>query len=115
MIVDHDPRLLVERYRVGEQLGAGGMGTVFAGHDLRLDRAVAIKLLHPELARDPGLRRRFEREARAAARVSHPNVVSVFDTGEDAALDTFIVMELLSGRTLAHELADGPIDRPPRP
>jgi eukaryotic-like serine/threonine-protein kinase len=112
VIVDHDPHLLVERYRVGEQLGAGGMGTVFAGHDLRLDRAVAIKLLHPELARDPGLRRRFEREARAAARVSHPNVVSVFDTGEDAALDTFIVMELLSGRTLAHELADGPIDEP---
>jgi len=110
LIVDHDPELLVERYRVGEPLGAGGMGTVFAGHDLRLDRAVAIKLLRPDLARDPSLRRRFEREARSAARVSHPNAVAVYDTGEDAAHDTFIVMELLSGRTLAHEMAEGAID-----
>ena len=101
MIVDHEPRLLVGRYRVGEPLGAGGMGTVVAGHDLRLDRAVAIKLLRPELARDPGLRRRFEREARSAARVVHPNAVAVYDTGEDADQDAFIVMELLSGRTLA--------------
>ena len=109
MIVDH-PRLLVERYRVGAPLGAGGMGTVFAGHDLRLDRPVAIKLLRPELAGDPGLRRRFEREARSAAQISHPRAVAVYDTGEDTSHDTFIVMELLSGRTLAHELADGPLD-----
>ena len=112
MIIDDDPRLLVERYRIGAPLGAGGMGTVFAGHDLRLDRAVAIKLLRPELARDPVLRRRFEREARSAARVSHRNAVAVFDTGQDDEHDTFIVMELLSGRTLAHELADGPIAEP---
>jgi serine/threonine protein kinase len=110
VIVDDDAPLLAERYRVGEQLGAGGMGTVFAGRDLRLDRAVAIKLLRPELARDPALRRRFEREARSAARVSHHNAVAVYDTGEDARLRTFIVMELLSGRTLAHELAEGSMD-----
>jgi eukaryotic-like serine/threonine-protein kinase len=109
LIVDH-PELLVERYRVGARLGAGGMGTVYAGHDLRLDRAVAVKLLRPELARDPALRRRFEREARSAARVSHPNVVAVYDTGEDTGRHAFIVMELLTGRTLAHELADGPLD-----
>jgi serine/threonine protein kinase len=109
LIVDH-PELLVERYRIGARLGAGGMGTVYAGHDLRLDRAVAIKLLRPELARDPALRRRFEREARSAARVSHPNVVAVYDTGEDTGRHAFIVMELLTGRTLAHELADGPLD-----
>jgi serine/threonine protein kinase len=109
LIVDH-PELLAERYQVGARLGAGGMGTVFAGHDLRLDRAVAIKLLRRELARDPAVRRRFEREARSAARVSHPNVVAVYDTGEDARRDAFIVMELLTGRTLAHELADGPLD-----
>ena len=88
------------------------MGTVFAGYDLRLDRAVAIKLLRPELTRDPALRRRFEREARSAARVSHRNAVAVYDTGQDDEHDTFIVMELLSGRTLAHELADGPIAEP---
>jgi serine/threonine protein kinase len=110
VIVDPAPRLLVERYRVGEPLGAGGMGTVFAGHDLRLDRAVAIKLLRPDVARDPGVRKRFEREARSAARVSHRNAVAVFDTGEDGSLHTFIVMELLSGRTLAHELSEGPLD-----
>jgi non-specific serine/threonine protein kinase/serine/threonine-protein kinase len=109
LIVDH-PELLVERYRIGARLGAGGMGTVYAGHDLRLDRAVAVKLLRPELARDPALRRRFEREARSAARVSHPNVVAVYDTGEDTGRHAFIVMELLTGRTLAHELADGPLD-----
>jgi serine/threonine protein kinase len=102
--------VLVERYQVGEPLGAGGMGTVFAGHDLRLDRAVAIKLLRPDVAHDPGLRKRFEREARSAARVSHRNAVAVFDTGEDGSSHTFIVMELLSGRTLAHELAEGPLD-----
>jgi serine/threonine-protein kinase len=112
VIVEHDPQLLVERYRVGEPLGAGGMGTVFAGYDLRLDRAVAIKLLRPEFARDPELRRRFEREARAAARVAHHHAVGVYDTGEDADHETFIVMELLSGRTFAHELADGPVDEP---
>jgi serine/threonine protein kinase len=112
VIADHDARLLVDRYAVGEQLGAGGMGTVFAGYDLRLDRAVAIKLLRADLARDPGLRRRFEREARSAARVSHPNAVAVYDAGEDDEHATFIVMELLNGRTLAHELADGPLAEP---
>jgi serine/threonine protein kinase len=86
------------------------MGTVFAGHDLRLDRAVAIKLLRPDMARDPGVRKRFEREARSAARVSHRNAIAVFDTGEDGSFHTFIVMELLSGRTLAHELTEGPLD-----
>jgi serine/threonine protein kinase len=112
LIVDNDPEPLVGRYRVGAPLGAGGMGTVFAGHDLRLDRAVAIKLLRSELAQDPALRRRFEREARSAARVTHPHAVAVYDTGEDAEHDTFIVMELLSGRTLVHELANGPLAEP---
>ncbi len=109
MIVDHEPRLLGGRYRLGDPVGAGGMGTVYAAFDVRLDRAVAVKLLRTDFARDPSLRRRFEREARSAARVSHPNAVAVYDTGEDADHDAFIVMELLSGRTLAHEIADGPL------
>jgi eukaryotic-like serine/threonine-protein kinase len=109
LIVDHEPRLLGGRYRLGDPVGAGGMGTVYAAFDVRLDRAVAVKLLRTDVARDPSLRRRFEREARSAARVSHPNAVAVYDTGEDADHDAFIVMELLSGRTLAHEIADGPL------
>ena len=109
MIVDH-PQLIAGRYRIAETLGRGGMGTVYAGHDLRLDRDVAVKILRDDLTRDPSLRRRFEREARAAARVSHPNAVAIYDTGEDEARDTFIVMERLSGRTLGHELAEGPLD-----
>ena len=99
MIVDH-PGLIAGRYRVDEPLGAGGMGTVYAGHDLRLDRDVAVKVLRDDLTRDPSLRHRFEREARAAARVTHPHAVAVYDTGEDAECDIFIVMERLTGRTL---------------
>jgi eukaryotic-like serine/threonine-protein kinase len=109
LIVEHEPRLLADRYRLGERVGAGGMGTVYAAFDLRLDREVAVKLLHADFARDPAARRRFEREARSAARVSHPNAVAVYDTGDDSHQDAFIVMELLSGRTLAHEIADGPL------
>jgi len=109
VITDH-PQLLVDRYRLGDVLGTGGMGTVYAAHDERLDRPIAVKVLRRDLAEDPSLRRRFEREARAAARITHPRAVAVYDTGEDDTLETFIVMELLSGRTLAHELADGPLD-----
>jgi serine/threonine protein kinase len=109
VIVDQ-PRLIAGRYRIDQPLGSGGMGTVYAGHDLRLDRDVAVKVLRDDLTADPSLRRRFAREARAVARVSHPNVVAVFDTGDDGAHDTFIVMERLTGRTLGHELRDGPLD-----
>jgi serine/threonine protein kinase len=109
VIVDH-PALIAGRYRVDQPLGAGGMGTVYAGHDLRLDRDVAVKVLRDDLTRDPSLRHRFEREARAAARVTHPHAVAVYDTGEDAECDVFIVMERLTGRTLGHEIADGRVD-----
>jgi serine/threonine-protein kinase len=101
--------LLAERYRVGEPLGTGGMGTVYLAHDERLDRAVAIKVLRRDLADDPSFRRRFEREARSAARITHPHAVTVYDTGEDASHHLFIVMELLSGRTLADEMRGGPL------
>src|SRR5438105_5986588 len=77
------------------------MAAVWEAHDALLDRRVAVKLLHPQLADEPEFLERFRREARAAASLSHPNVVPVFDSGEDAQTRTpFIVMELVDGPTL---------------
>jgi serine/threonine-protein kinase len=103
------PELLAGRYALGVPLGHGGMGEVREALDVRLEREVAVKLLRSDLAADPAVRRRFEREARAAARVSHPHVVAVFDTGEQDGVP-FIVMERVPGRTLADEIARGPLD-----
>jgi len=94
------------RYRLGERLGHGGMGEVFAAHDLRLDREVALKLLRADLAEQDGMRERVVAEARLAARLSHPHIVGVLDTGEQDGRP-FVVMERLSGRTLRDELSDG--------
>jgi serine/threonine protein kinase len=88
------------RYRLERPLGHGGMASVFAARDTGLDRAVAVKLLAENLADDKELRKRFLREARLAARLSHPNVVSVFDAGEYDGRP-YIVMELVEGETLA--------------
>ena len=96
------------RYELGELLGRGGMGEVRLATDHRLDRLVAVKLLRPELAGQASVRRRFEAEARAAAQVLHPNVVLVLDTGEQDGIP-FIVMEQMSGQTLRHALARGPM------
>ena len=100
--------LIAGRYQILELLGRGGMGHVRAGLDRQLDRPVAIKFLRADLADQPKLRERFEREARAAARVSHPNVVVVFDIGEHDGVP-YIVMERLSGRTLSDDFVDGPM------
>ncbi|MCU1453265.1 MAG: protein kinase, partial [Acidimicrobiales bacterium] len=105
---DADPTLLGGRYQLGRRLGRGGMGEVRQAHDLRLDRDVAVKLLDSRIGQDRQARHRFEHEARAAARLSHPNVVTVFDSGEDDGM-AFLVMECLPGRTLADELLDGPL------
>jgi serine/threonine-protein kinase len=101
-----EPRVLAGRYELGALLGRGGMGSVRVATDLRLERSVAVKILRPDLADQPKARRRFETEARAAARLAHPNVVTVFDSGEDAGIP-FLVMERLRGRTLADEIAEG--------
>jgi serine/threonine-protein kinase len=86
------------------------MADVHAGRDIRLERDVAIKLLRPEVvARQPEVRTRFEAEARTAARLGHPNVVAVYDTGEHEGLP-FIVMERLPGETLADRIRGGPVD-----
>jgi len=90
-----------ERYRVERPLGHGGMATVYLAQDEELHRPVAIKLLAENLANDAALRERFLREARLAARLSHPNVVSVYDAGETGEGLPYIVMEYVPGRTLA--------------
>jgi serine/threonine-protein kinase len=109
-----DVRRLGDRYQVGELLGRGGMAEVHEGRDLRLGRRVAIKILKPELARDPAFLARFRREAQSAASLNHPNVVAVYDTGEDvlgegptAQTVPFIVMELVEGITLKELLSSG--------
>jgi serine/threonine protein kinase len=101
--------VIADRYEVGEVLGRGGMAQVHAGTDQRLGRPVAIKLLLPEMAARPDIRTRFEAEARAAASLSHPNAVAVFDTGEHAGVP-YIVMERLPGETLADRIASRPAD-----
>uniref|UniRef100_UPI000A2F4C29 serine/threonine-protein kinase n=1 Tax=Ilumatobacter nonamiensis TaxID=467093 RepID=UPI000A2F4C29 len=104
--------LLTGRYRVGASIGAGGSARVFRARDQRLGRDVAIKLLDDDAARsaDPAARQRFENEARAGARFVHPNAVTVFDAGSDQGR-LFLVMELLSGGSLAERLADsGPME-----
>lgn len=105
---DHQARLFGGRYEVGVLLGRGGMGQVYAATDRRLGRPVAVKVLRHDLAGQPAVRRRFETEARAAARLTHPNVVAVYDSGEDDDVP-YLVMEQLPGRTLADEFAHGPL------
>ncbi|WP_345783246.1 protein kinase domain-containing protein [Actinomycetospora termitidis] len=94
------------RYRVGEVIARGGMSTVHRGTDLRLDRPVAVKIMEPSLARDPVFVRRFEREARAAARLSHPGIVAVHDQGRHEDGTIFLVLELVEGGTLRDVLRE---------
>jgi serine/threonine-protein kinase len=106
--VEAGPEILAGRYELGEVIGHGGMSVVRRAVDRQLQRDVAVKLLRPAYAAHVDSRRRFEEEARAAARISHPSVVTVFDSGEDGE-QAFLVMECLPGRTLAEVLADGPL------
>ncbi|MHB8246052.1 MAG: serine/threonine-protein kinase [Acidimicrobiales bacterium] len=105
----HNGDVLAERYLIEELIGRGGMAEVYRGRDNRLRRPVALKVLLAHFSLDPGLRGRFEQEARAAALVSHPNVVAVFDAGEDDGR-AFIVMELVAGETLFDRIGRGPVD-----
>ena len=87
------------RYRLDARVARGGMATVYRAFDTRLDRVVAVKVMHSALAQDDAFVQRFKREAKSAARLQHPNVVAIFDQGEDAGR-VYLVMELVSGRTL---------------
>ncbi len=100
------------RYRLVELLGQGGMATIFRAVDTQLGRDVAVKLLRPEYLRDPDFSARFRQEAQAAASLTHPNIVTIYDYGEDPS-GPYIVMELVDGEDLATILRrSGPL--PPR-
>jgi eukaryotic-like serine/threonine-protein kinase len=92
-------RLLDRRYRIGPRIARGGMASVYEATDIRLDRVVAVKVMHPGLGDDVEFAARFVREARAAARLSHPNVVAVFDQGDEHGT-VFLAMEYVPGHTL---------------
>ncbi len=102
-LVDHAADTAAQhigRYEVRGELGTGGMAVVYRAHDPRLERDVAVKVLHPHLARDPESRARFEREARAAARLRHPNIVEVYEFSDPDERESYMVTELLEGPTL---------------
>lgn len=101
--------VLDDRYVVGELIARGGMAGVYTALDRRLQRPVAVKVMHPALAEDPAFVERFVREARSAARVHHPNVIAVTDQGRDRSAPgspVFLVMEHVQGRTLRHLLTE---------
>ncbi len=128
-------RLLASKYRLDREIGAGAMGRVYRARQLDLARDVAVKVLHPMLASDEGAQLRFAREAKVAARLSHPAVVSVLDYGIDLSLDhgpslaagedpflgederhegtglAYLVMELMEGETLRERLSRAPLPR----
>jgi eukaryotic-like serine/threonine-protein kinase len=101
--MDLEGRILDDRYRLGSLLGVGGMAKVYLADDRVLERQVAVKVLSPPYAQDPMFVERFRREARAAARLSHPNIVAVFDSGSDAG-EHYLVMEYVAGQSLAELL-----------
>ncbi len=107
-------RRLGDRYELGETLGRGGMAEVFEGRDQRLNRRVAVKVLRPDLAVDPSFQGRFRREAQSAASLNDPNIVAVYDTGEDVldgagehVMVPYIVMEYVDGHTLRELMSSG--------
>jgi eukaryotic-like serine/threonine-protein kinase len=102
--MDLEGRILDGRYQLGSLLGVGGMARVYVATDRVLERQVAVKVLSPSDAQDPVFVERFRREARAAARLSHPNIVAVFDSGSDAE-QPYLVMEYVPGQSLAQLLA----------
>src|SRR5215469_8488897 len=95
-------------YEITAPIGAGGMGEVYRAKDTRLDRYVAIKVIHSNLPCIPEFKSRFEREARVLSSLSHPHICSLYDVGKEGNLE-FLVMELLDGEPLSTRLQKGPL------
>src|SRR5271155_859970 len=108
-----DPRIgttVAGRYVIDEVIGEGGMATVYRATQKLTERTVAMKIMNASLAREAVVRERFRREAKNAQKLSHPNIIEIFDQGETEDGTAYIVMELLKGHSLAEVVAKGPLD-----